>query len=378
MIANLFNRRFIKVLGSAAAFLATVTSCELDSGKDTLPGFLVGNTDVSVAEDIPGKIAEIPLYLSIVPREEGSFDYYTVDSSAVAGQDYVSIPKETMTFKPGQTSVIIRVEIIPNAERIFDVAFKIKLENPKNCNLPFNELRVKILNVDYKTLVWSDEFNSGSLNTNIWNYELGAGGWGNNELQKYTDAVANVHLDSGYLHISALNPSSGSYTSGRITTMGRKEFKNCMVEIRAMLPEGKGLWPAFWMLGANFSSVGWPSCGEIDIMEYLGHTPSTSYGALHWNLNGHTYVTGTYNLSSDKFSSGFHVFSLTWTPSKINWHVDGNIFFSKNRSEINEFPIELPQFFIINLAVGGNWPGNPDETTTFPQHLIVDYIRVYQ
>lgn len=361
----------------ATMILPVFISCDSNSGKN-IPTLLVSSEDISVAEDVPGGIVEIPLYFSIVPEEEGSFDYYTVDSTAIGGEDYVVRTKETITLKPGQTSVVLRLELIPNPGKIYDVAFNVKFENQKNCIIPFSRLRVKILNVDYQTLVWSDEFNYASLNTNIWNFETGAGGWGNNELQRYTDAVENVHLDSGYLHITALNPSAGTYTSGRITTMGKKEFKNCRVELRAQLPEGKGLWPALWMLGANFSAVGWPACGEIDIMEYLGHTPSTSYGAIHWNNNGHTYVTGTYNLPSGKFSSEFHIFSLTWTPSVIKWYVDGNMFFSKNRSELSGFPIEMPQFFIVNLAVGGNWPGNPDGTTVFPQHLIVDYIRVFQ
>jgi len=353
-------------------------SCERDTGQNSYPKLLISGTEISISEDEPNGIAEIPMYFSFVPRSGGSFEYYTADSTAVAGKDYKGISKEKLSFKPGDTYVIIRCEVIPNTERIYDAAFKIKLQNAENCVLPASELEVKILNVDYETLVWSDEFNGGSLNTLYWNYEKGGGGWGNNELQVYTDLKENVHLDSGYLHITALNPSPAYYTSGRITTQGKKEFTNGKVEIRAKLPEGKGLWPALWMLGANFSNVGWPSCGEIDIMESLGHEPSVSYGALHWNLNGHTYVTGTYTLPAGKFSTEFHVFSLVWTPTRIKWFVDGNQFFSKIHTEINGFPIRLPMFFIFNVAVGGNWPGNPDQTTKFPQHMIVDYIRVYQ
>ncbi|HQK69879.1 MAG TPA: family 16 glycosylhydrolase [Bacteroidales bacterium] len=371
-----FSRAYFYVF--CVLLMIISASCEKDSTQGKYPKLLVGDTEISISEDEPNGVAEIPMYLSIVPKTGGSFEYYTADSTAKAGKDYKSISREKISFKPGETYVIIRVEIIPNSEKIYDAAFKIKLENAENCVLPGSELVIKILNTDYETLVWSDEFNGGSLSTVFWNYETGGGGWGNNELQTYTNSNENVHLDSGYLHITALNPSPGSYTSGRITTKGKKEFTNGKVEIRAMLPEGKGLWPALWMLGANFSSVGWPTCGEIDIMESLGHAPSTSYGALHWNLNGHTYVTGTYNLPSGKFSTEFHVFSLVWTPTRIRWFVDGNQFFSKTREEIKGFPIRLPMFFIFNVAVGGTWPGNPDQTTTFPQHMIVDYIRVYQ
>ncbi len=353
-------------------------SCKADNEENNFPKLLVGSTTVSVAEDIPEGLVEIPMYHSVVPGSEGGFEYFTVDSTAVAGQDYVAVSDGKVTFKPGSIYVIIRLQIIPNSARISDVSFKIRFRNPENCVLPADEMVITIVNTDYETLAWSDEFNSISLNTNIWNFETGGGGWGNNELQSYTDSEENVHLDSGYLHITALNPSTGLYTSGRITTMGKKEFKNCRVEIRAKLPEGKGLWPALWMLGANFTSVGWPSCGEIDIMECLGHAPTVSYGAIHWNSNGHIYFTGSYELTSGKYSTDFHVFSLKWTPSKIEWFVDGYKFFNKNLSEIKGFPIDKPMFFIFNVAVGGNWPGNPDETTVFPQHMIVDYIRVYQ
>ncbi len=241
-------------------------------------------------------------------------------------------------------------------------------------------IRIKIINVDYTTLVWNDEFENGPLNTEYWNYEEGAGGWGNNELQTYNDSEENVHIDSGYLHITALNPSTSYYTSGRITTQGKKEFTWMRVDIRAKLPIGQGIWPALWMLGSNYSTVGWAKCGEIDIMEYLGHQPSVVYGNIHWDVNGYIHRGTSYSLSisSSTFNSDFHIFTFIWTPNNLRWLVDGYQYYNLNISSISGFPINFPQFFIFNVAVGGNWPGNPDETTVFPQHMIIDYIRVYQ
>ncbi|MGQ9620917.1 MAG: family 16 glycosylhydrolase [Bacteroidales bacterium] len=374
----MFNLKNVAFLSRLLLFITVFfQSCEWNK-KTNSPKLLISDTEIHVAEDIPAGLLEIPFYMSVVPEASGSFDYYIVDSTAIAGIDYVESPKTTVSFSAGEVNKVIQLQILHNTQRISDVVFKVKLENPKNCILPAGELKIRIMNVDYGTLVWSDEFSYSPLNDNIWNYETGGGGWGNNELQVYTNSVTNIHIDSGYLHITVLNPAAGSYSSGRITTKGKREFKNCRVEIRAKLPEGKGLWPALWMLGANFSSVGWPSCGEIDIMEFLGHDPATSYGALHWNRNGHTYFTGTYSLQSGKFSTEFHIFSLEWTPNNIRWYVDDNLFFTKTKSEIQGFPLELPQFFIFNVAVGGNWPGNPDQTTIFPQHMIIDYLRVYQ
>ena len=304
--------------------------------------------------------------------------YKTIDSTSIAGRDYVAVTAGKLILKAGETSKEIKINIIQDTSKKEDVYFSVVLSNPVNAILTSAHTTVKIANVDYAKLVWNDEFNSGPLNTGIWNYEVGATGWGNNELENYTSSVENVHLDSGYLHISALNPSGTSFTSGRITTKGKKEFTYARVEIRAKLPEGKGLWPALWMLGANFSSAGWPKCGEIDIMELIGSYPSVVHGAVHWDSNGHLSMTNEYSLQAGKFSSGFHKFSLIWTPNTLKWFVDKQQFFYQGRSGISAFPFDLPQFFIFNVAVGGNWPGSPDGTTVFPQHMIIDYIRVYQ
>lgn len=353
------------------------SSCKKE-GSSVIPEIKINNTLVQIAEDVPNGTSNIAISLSEVSDRIISIDYISADSTAVAGMDYVALTSGKLTFKPGEKSKSINVNILPNSDKKVDSYFKIVLSNPVNITIPVTKIVVKILNVDYANLVWSDEFNNAALNTEVWNYELGGGGWGNNELETYTNSINNVHLDTGYLHITALNPSPNSYTSGRLTTKGKKEFTYFRVDIRAKMPEGQGIWPALWALGGNISTVNWPKCGEIDIMEYLGHTPSKVYGTLHWDSNGHQQNGSSFTLPSGKFSTDFHIFSLIWTPNQFKWLVDNQEYYFVPRGSVSAFPFDLPEFFIFNVAVGGNWPGSPDANTKFPQNMIVDYIRVYQ
>ena len=368
-------KRKIKLTILIISLFLVAISCKKES---VTPDLKLSARLVTVAEDVPSASADITLRLSEASDEAVTVDFSTEDSTAVAGKDYVAVTSGKLTVQQGETTGIIKVNILADTAQKQDVYFRIILNNPVNAVINNTIITVRIINVDYGTLIWSDEFNSAPLNTSTWNYELGAGGWGNNELETYTNSVNNVHIDTGYLHITALNPSPSYYTSGRITTQGKKDFTYGKIKIRAKLPQGKGLWPALWMLGANFSTVGWAKCGEIDIMELLGQSPSVVYGALHWDFNGHTSRSNSYSVSSGSFSTEFHVFTFTWTPNNLRWQVDDHEFFSLSRSELTGFPFDLPQFFIFNVAVGGNWPGNPDDTTVFPQNMIVDYIRVYQ
>lgn len=352
-------------------------SCK-EQGTSSNPKVLFSETAFPAPEDDPDGLIGIPIFLSQESSNAVSISYKTSDSTAFAGNDYVAITSGTLTFQPGELTKTIDLKILPDSTVKTDLYFNLKFSNPVNCLTPKATLPIKIINVDFAKLVWVDDFTADALNTQIWNYEQGAGGWGNNELQNYTNSTNNVHTDSGYLHITALNPSGSTYTSGRITTQGKKEFTYCRVDIRAKVPEGQGIWPALWMLGTNISQVGWPICGEIDIMELLGQEPSVIHGTAHWSSSGHVSRTSTYTLNSGKFSSGFHVFSVIWTPNRLRWFIDNQQYFLLNKSEIAGFPFDLPQFFIFNVAVGGNWPGPPNQTTVFPQHLIVDYIKVYQ
>ncbi len=223
-------------------------------------------------------------------------------------------------------------------------------------------------------LVWSDEFNS--INTSNWTFEVGGGGWGNNELQYYTNG-SNASIQNGILVIEARRESMGgyAYTSSRMITRGKREFTYGKIEARMAIPMGQGIWPAFWMLGSNIGSVGWPACGETDIMEHINAT-NTVYGTIHWDTGGYASYGGSINTTP----ASYHVYTIEWTSSAIKWFVDGVQYHEANiANSINgtdEF--HRPFFIILNQAVGGNWPGSPTSSTPFPSRFYVDYVRVYQ
>jgi beta-glucanase (GH16 family) len=233
-------------------------------------------------------------------------------------------------------------------------------------------------------LVWADEFEGNSLDMNAWTYETGRGnwGWGNNELQYYQDGTKNAVVADGKLTITAKKEAAGTaeYTSARIKTQGKKAFTFGRVDIRARLPKGQGVWPALWMLGSNITQVGWPACGEIDIMELVGHKPNEIFGTAHWgNSAPSTYLSKVSRLSAGDYSDSFNVFSIIWSENKIEWFMNDvryHIVTPANTGGI--YPFNKEHFFIFNVAIGGTWPGNPDATTRLPQSMEVDYIRVFQ
>lgn len=229
-------------------------------------------------------------------------------------------------------------------------------------------------------LVWSDEFNGTSLNTADWTAEIGTGssGWGNNELQYYTNRAQNLQVTGGNLVITAQREAynGSSYTSARIKTQGKRSFTYGKIEARIKLPSGQGLWPAFWMLGANIDTVGWPKSGETDIMERVNNNAYVN-GTVHWDANGQAdygQVSGNLDFSQ------YHVYSIEWDAKYIRWFVDGNQFneFYIENSTGNTEEFHKPSFLLLNLAVGGNWPGSPNAATPFPAQMLVDYVRVYQ
>lgn len=239
--------------------------------------------------------------------------------------------------------------------------------------------------VNFTELVMSDEFDTdGVIDNSIWSYDIGTGenGWGNNELQYYTDRPENISVQNGILIIKAEKESfeGSSYTSAKIITKAKFEQKYGRFEARIRLPYGQGLWPAFWLLGNNIDEVGWPNCGEIDIMEYRGQNPSIVLGTLHGpGYSGGNSISKSYDLVNDRFDTGFHVFGIEWGPEYINFYVDDVLYNQLTPSDVTgEWVYDHPFYIIINLAVGGNFVGSPNSETVFPQTMLVDYVRVYK
>jgi hypothetical protein len=235
----------------------------------------------------------------------------------------------------------------------------------------------------FPNLLWSDEFTGSTINSSNWTYDLGNSGWGNNELENYTNRPENARIENGTLVIEARQENLGgsAYTSARLKTQGLRNFGvNTWVEARIQVPQGQGIWPAFWMLGSSINTVGWPSCGEIDIMEMRGQNTLQNLGTMHWaNDDGsHASFGGSFN-SSTSLAAGFHTFAISRTTTAIRWYVDGTQYFEGNIANgINSTSEFQSQFFILlNVAVGGNFVGSPTSSTSFPQRMVVDYVRVW-
>lgn len=238
---------------------------------------------------------------------------------------------------------------------------------------------------NFTELVMQDEFDvEGAPNSAIWGYNIGTGenGWGNNELQYYTDRTENVKVENGLLLITANEESfqGSSYTSARILTQGLFEQEFGRFEARIRLPWGQGIWPAFWLLGNNCDQVVWPQCGEIDIMEYRGQEPTKVLGSVHGpGYSGGGAISKAYTLENDRFDTGFHVFGIEWAPEFINYYVDDVLYNQITPADVTgEWVFDHPFYIIINLAVGGSFVGSPNSETVFPQTMLVDYVRVYK
>ncbi len=342
--------------------------------------------------------AGITVNLSKASTAEFSFKVTTSDGTAIAGQDYTAENGLVVTVQPGELFKTINITLVGDDIFEMDDSFTVSISDPVGATLgSVTSTKVTIINDDTytpeiaadgpitpdnypgMTLVWSDEFSDATINADNWTHEQGAGGWGNNELQNYTNMPGNSSVVDGKLNITATKPAPNFYRSARMISKGKKEFTYGRIDIRAKMPIGKGIWPALWMLGGNISSVSWPKCGEIDIMEYLGHDQVKIYGTAHYDKNGHQSKGGNYVLpNGGSYHEQFHVFSIVWQENSIRWYVDYHKYFEVSSTSIEFAAFNLPQFFIMNIAVGGNWPGNPDASTQFPQTMYVDYVRVFQ
>lgn len=240
-------------------------------------------------------------------------------------------------------------------------------------------------------LIWEDSFNLSEIDQNKWNFVEGGTGFGNEESQYYTNRKENARIENGLLVIEARAEEykGMEYTSAKLTTKEKAAWAYGKFSIRAKLPEGQGIWPAIWMMPEDMEKYsGWPACGEIDIMELIGHQPDRVYGTLHYGMP-HTYTGESYQLPGNKkFSEDFHEFTLIWEPGEFKWFVDDVLYARQNRWFSKEegkaeakrgfAPFDREFYLQLNLAVGGKWPGYPDETTEFPQRMTIDYVRVYE
>jgi len=231
------------------------------------------------------------------------------------------------------------------------------------------------------TLVWHDEFDEPKINLQNWTYDLGGGGWGNGEMEYYTSRPENAHIKDGMLVIEARQEKyeNSYYTSARMKTQGLQEFQYGRIEGRMKVPAGKGLWPAFWMLGSNFNQ-NWPDCGELDIMEYIGKEPDLIMGTAHGPGYSGALGLGQWNRQEYNIADDFHTYAIEWETDQIRWYYDDVQYFTLNREDVGNRPwvFDQPFFIILNLAVGGTLPGVVGLDTVFPSLFYVDYVRVYQ
>jgi beta-glucanase (GH16 family) len=326
------------------------------------------------------------------------------EGTAKAGEDFTAASNQSITIPAGETQKKIVVAVIGDDIKEGNDGFTVQLANPVNATLQTvfgtgtirnDDTKVIIPTVGFEaptsyagySLVWSDDFN-GPLDKNVWTHQNGDGcpnvcGWGNNELEYYTDRPDNIFFQDGKLVIEAKPETFNgkNYTSSKILTQGKKPIKFGRIDIRAVLPIGKGIWPAFWLMPEKSVFGGWPKSGELDMVEVLGHEVNKTYGTVHYGPGpGSIQVSRNYVTPGKNFHDEFHVFSLEWKQDQIKWFVDGNLFSTVNKADVgaNTYPFNEEFFLIFNLAVGGNWPGSPDASTYFPQWLIVDYVRLYQ
>jgi len=243
------------------------------------------------------------------------------------------------------------------------------------------------------TAVWNDEFNApdgSGPDQSKWNLETTGNGFGNQELEYYTSRPQNAEIQNGNLVITALKENYTGpdlvvrdYTSARLNTANKFHQANGRFEARIKIPYGQGMWPAFWLLGTDSCDQGWPACGEIDIMENIGREPATVHGTIHGpGYSGEKGIGSPFSYSDGRrFADDFHIYAVEWSPNEIKFFVDDNLYATRTPADLPagaKWVYDHPFFVILNLAVGGAWPGNPDGSTTFPQRMLVDYVRVYK
>jgi beta-glucanase (GH16 family) len=391
---------------SLAVVLIVGLACKKGSSPTpNLPNISIN--DVTQPEGNGGTVnMDFTVSLDAATSQDVTVSVTTKDGFGKAGEDYQAY-NQLLTFKAGERSKKVTISVVADDIKEGEDDFLVTLTNAQNGSISDGFGQGLISNDDSKIpvstegytsptsypgmqLVWGEEFNGNTLNTNDWNYDLGDGcgdnncNWGNNELQYYTDGQ-NLYFSGGNMIIEARKETKGgkNYTSTRLTTMGKKSFKYGRIDLRAKLPRGQGIWPAFWMLGNNYRGtpqVGWPGCGEIDIMEFLGHEETKVHSTIHYKAGTGARNNTAFINTTSPLPNEYHVFSLEWRQDYMRMLVDDKEIatFTPLTQAGADHPFNNPFFFLVNLAVGGNWPGAPNATTYFPQWYFIDYIRVFQ
>jgi len=407
-MTSTLNKLFIAllILISGIAITACIDESDGSPAKLDLPVLHVSDTTTQEGDE--DQVIHLEVTLTGENTTNAIVIVAAVERSAETPDDYTFLTSGQLIFAPGETTKQLDIRIKADEGKEAQENFQIKIYNPQNCTIEKDLITVTINDDDDNssglvipsggntspesydgyTLVWRDEFSGDALNTNDWSYEIGNGcpnncGYGNNESQYYR--AENTSIVSGNLIITAKkqNYEGSEYTSSRLVTKGKQQFKFGRIDIRAALPEGQGIWPALWMLGSNIDAVGWPACGEIDIMELTGDLPNRVVGTVHYgaNLAQHGYKSvSKFAASGDSYQEKYHVYSINWENNLVQFLIDDEVYSTITPTDLNgqPWPFNKFSFFIFNLAVGGNWPGYPDSSTKFPQYLIVDYVRVFQ
>lgn len=395
-------RMKITIVSLIAIFV--VTGCSKSGSTPVTPTPTVPSAtinDVAQERTTSTSTFTFKVVLSQAATKDATVKYTTVAGTALENTDFAPATG-TLTITAGSLSATAQVQVTGDSLRKADQVFYLQLSNAQNCTLAGTKATGTIINqnllyypvdnagystpTNYSgyTLAWSDDFTGNAVNSNNWGFESGNNnGWGNHEMENYTDRTQNAFVTQGNLIIEARQESYGgnSYTSARMITKNKQSFKYGRIDIRAKLPSGKGVWPALWLLGSNIDQVGWPACGEIDLMELLGQESNKVYGTLHWgsSVATHTSKGTNYILPTGSFDQQFHVFSLLWGTDSLKMLVDDHQYFAVADNDIGPVsPFDSNFFLIFNIAVGGDWPGAPDGTTKFPQRMAVDYVRVFQ
>lgn len=393
-------RSFTSIINLTVVFILLIVSCSKKSAApDTMPAAAI--TNIMQERTISSSVFQFKVSLSKTSINVVTIHYTTVAGTALANKDFIPI-SGTLTIAANQQQASVDITVTGDSLRKEDQDFYLQLDNPTNCTLQKDKATGTITNRDglyypvansgYSTptnysgysLSWADEFNGKDVNTANWTFETGNNnGWGNNELENYTDRSQNVFVSEGNLIIEARSElyNTFKYTSTRMISKNKKIFKFGRIDIRAKMPKGQGIWPALWMLGNNIDQVSWPACGEMDILELLGHEPNKIYGTMHWGTSpaAHGSKGTSYSLPTGSFDQQFHVYSLVWKLNDIRVLIDDKEYLHVTSTDVpGTYPFNNDFFFIFNIAVGGLWPGLPDNTTVFPQRMVVDYVRVFQ